>query len=348
MALMFDHKSWLIQAVNAAKATAYRPDDIEFMDVWPKAKLPGGAALTYNTSVRAKVKATGEELVFSYNRIENFLADAITFYNYAVRYTIKINIIQKPGETLEQGIARGLARKFGITVTDDDFVPNSARVADDGLSVQWSFSASSYRYTPATVTVGLETQHVLVDGQAIRTVDVARTQPDFFYEDHVDRLALDLSKAINIGVVTAGTDYTPIAKFLNTFRTDSINWNGIWSYAVMTDLPRIAELAVRLKSVDGLPWVATATATAVGAKAINLQNSILLYNGRTEYFKDDRWKLYIATPQYGLVPELTRYLDVVDERYTHVAVMQPNAHNTPIANKSSTREFAVFHYNLEA
>lgn len=348
MALMFDHKSWLIQAFNDAKGTSYRQDDIEFMDVWPKAKLPGGAALTYNTSVRAKVVATGEELVFSYNRIENFLADPITFYNYSTRYAIKINIIQKEGETLEQGIARGLARKFGIIVTDDDFVPNSGRISEDGLSVQWTFSAASYRYVPATVTVGLEAQHVVVDGQAVRTVDVARAQPDFFYEDHVDRQALDLTKAINIGVVTAGTDYTPIAKFLNTFRTDSINWNGIWSYAVMTDLARIAELAVRLKSVDGLPWVATGTATAVGAKAINLQNSMLLYNGRTEYFKDDRWKLYIASPHYGLVPELTRYLDIVDERYTHVAVIVTNAHSTVIANKSSTREFAVFHYNLEA
>lgn len=201
-------------------------------------------------------------------------------------------------------------------------------------------------YSPATYTVQLTGKHVLIDGRALQVIEPARVQPDCFYEDAVDAMALDMTKAINLAVATCGQDYSSIGAFLATFKPSDIRWDVVSAGQVIADTARVSELAQRLRSVDRLPWTFSATAVPVSTPKINAASALTLYNGLTEYFKDSRWKKYAATPTYRLVTQQLRYLDFVNHDFTHVLVLCLNAGGTTIANKSSTREFAILHYNL--
>lgn len=347
MGVMIDHRHWLIDAINKANGTALRPNDVEFLGIWEKTMLPGGGSNTYNTSVRVREKVSGRESVFSYDRIANFFTDPITFYQYATRFTIKIPLIQKEGETLEKALANGFNRQYGIVMNEEDIASNSAILASDGLSISWQFSKKSFMYLPNTYTVQLTGTHVMVGGVACQIVTPARVQPDYFYEDAVDNRLLDMTKAINVAVATVGNDYSAIGNYLATFKNDSINWTALSTTQVITDIARGAELGNRLQSVDRLPWVCQTAAVGVTVPKINMHNALVFYNGRTDYFADKRWKDFAATPTYRLPSEQLRYLNPVDTRYTHVMVLCLNAAATAIDNKSATREFAIFHYNLE-
>lgn len=348
MAVMFDTRHWLINAINKAQGLSLRHGDVEFLDIWDKSQLPGGGTNVYNTSVRARVKATGREFAFSYNRITAFFTDPQTFYQYSTRFTIKIPLLHREGETLEAALAAGFNQQYGIVMSDSDIVPNSATLAADGLSVTWKFAKSSFMYVPATYTVQLTAKHAMVDGQCYQIVEPARAQPDNFYEDSVDGMSLDMTKAINVAVATAGNDYSPIGKFLATFKTSDIILANVQAGQLISDATRVSELGLMLRSCDRLPWVYSTTAVAVATPRINIANVLPVYNGPTEYFKDSRWKKYAATPTYRLVTQQLRYLDFVNHDFTHVLVLALNAGAATIANKSSTRNFAILHYNLES
>ena len=348
MAVMFDTRHWLIDAVNKAHSLALRPADVDFLDVWEKAMLPGGGSNTHNTSVRLRVKETGREFAFSYNRIASFFTDPQTFYDHSLVFVIKIPILQKEGETLAAGMARGFNQQYGIVMSESDIVPNSVTLAADGLSVTWMFAKTSFMYVPATYTVQLTAKHVMVDGQCYQIVEPARVQPDNFYEDSVDGMALDMTKAINVAVATAGNDYSPIGKFLATFKNSDIILANVQASQLISDVARVSELGLKLRSCDRLPWIYSTTAIAVTTPWINIANALPIYNGPTEYFKDDRWKKYAATPTYRLIAQQLRYLDFVNHDFTHVLVLALNAGGAAIANKSSTRNFAILHYNLES
>ena len=346
MAVMFDTRHWLIDAVNKAHSLALRSADVDFLDVWEKAVLPGGGSNTHNTSVRLRVKETGREFAFSYNRIASFFTDPQTFYDHSLVFAIKIPILQKDGESLAAGIARGFNRQYGIVMSESDIVPDSATLAADGLSVTWKFAKTSFMYLPATYTVQLTAKHAMVDGQCYQIVEPARVQPDCFYEDAVDMMALDMTKAINLAVATCGQDYSSIGAFLATFKPSDIRWDVVSAGQVIADTARVSELAQRLRSVDRLPWTFSATAVPVSTPKINVASALTLYNGKTEYFKDNRWKSFVASRSYRLIPQQLKYLDCVNQDFTHVMVLCLNAGSTTIANKSSTREFAILHYNL--
>jgi len=348
MAVMFDTRHWLINAINKAQGLSLRPGDVEFLEIWDKSQLPGGGTNVYNTSVRARIKATGREVAFSYNRITAFFTDPQTFYQYSTRFTIKIPLLHREGETLEAALAAGFNRQYGIVMSEVDILPGSVKLAADGLSASWTFDKMSFMYSPATYTVQLTGKHVLVDGRALQVIEPARVQPDAFYEDSVDQMALDMSRAINVAVATAGQDYSAIGKFLATFKPSDIDWAVIRNGQYVADVARMAELALKLRAVDRLPWTYSATAVAVATPRINIVNPLAMYNGKTEYFKDDRWKLFVTVPHYRLVAQQLRYLDCVNLEFSHVLILCLNAGPTTILNKSSTREFAILHYNLES
>lgn len=347
MAVMFDTRHWLIDAVNKAQSLALRPADVEFLGIWEKSQLPGGGANTHNTSVRLRIKATGQEFAFSYNRIAAFFTDPQTFYQYVTRFTVKIPLLHKVGESVEAALAAGFNRQYGIVMTEEDITSGSVVLAADGLSVTWAFAKTSFMYIPASYTVQLTGRHVMVNGQICQVIEPARVQPDCFYEDAVDTMALDMTKAINLAVATCGQDYSSIGAFLATFKPSDIRWDVVSAGQVIADTARVSELAQRLRSVDRLPWTCSATAIPVTTPKINVASALTLYNGKTEYFKDNRWKSLVAPYNYRLIPQQLKYLDCVNQDFTHVMVLCLNAGTgTAIANKSSTREFAILHYNL--
>lgn len=348
MAVMYDTRHWLINAINTAQGLSLRPGDVEFLGIWDKSQLPGGGNNVYNTSVRARVKSTGQEIAFSYNRISSFFTDPQTFYQYSSRFTIKIPLLHKAGETLAAALAAGFSRQYGIVITEADILPGSVTLAADGLSASWTFDKTSFMYTPATYTVQLTGKHVLVNDQALQVIEPARVQPDAFYEDSVDQMALDMSKTINVAVATAGQDYSAIGKFLSTFKPSGIDWAIIRNGQYVSDVSRVNELGLKLRAVDRLPWTWSDTAVPVTVPRINIANPLAVYNGKTEYFKDDRWKLFASVPHYRLITQQLRYLDCVNLDFSHVLILCLNAGPTTLLNKSSTRQFAVLHYNLES
>lgn len=336
MGTMLDPKEMLVALINNANGTNYRMGDVTFLPPFDRRKLPGGVSNTYNTSVR--IQAGGKEYPISYDRIDNFLTNSQTFWNYSILAAIKVPIYQGKGESLAAGMIRGWQKTYGIIIEEEDIVVNSVSISADGRYVSWLMSPKSWRYAPAQYTVELEGQHVFYDGHWHRLVEPSRVQPDSWYEDHVDWLKYDLTKTANIAALTAGRDYTPIGYFLRRWGST----NGEWDTArIPTDSIRLTELAQHLTSCDGMCWEYVSTATPVNDNRINLRNCYVVYNGSVANAKKK------AASQWRVPIEYLRYLDPANKDYENVLILRLESGTTQNGDKATTASCALLHYNSE-
>lgn len=336
MGTMLDPKEMLVALINNANGTNYRMGDVKFLPPYDRRKLPGGNTNTHNTSVR--IQAGGKEYALSYNRIDNFLTNSQTFWNYSILAVIKVPIYQGPGESLAQGMIRGWQLTYGIVIDEEDVVANSVSVSADGRYISWMMSPKSWRYTPGEYTVELEGQHVFYNDRWHRVVEPSRVQPDSWYEDHVDWLKLDLTKSANLAALTGGRDYTPIAHILRRWGSTDDRWDVT---RLPTDAIRLAEFAQHLTSCDGLDWEYMSGASSITGTQINLRSAYVIYNGPVANARKK------AACQWRVPVEYLKYLSPANEDFENVLILRLESAATLNGDKSTTASCALFHYNSE-
>ena len=193
------------------------------------------------------------------------------------------------------------------------------------------------------LTFTLDGQYVYTGDEIYRVYEpTANVDPDWWRE-YLDAGVIfsqvNLATTPRLQFLTHPVDYSPIADYLK-----GLIGIGTWvpsANVTMSDF-QIGELASRLASVDGLPWLGSNT-DAIGTR-LSAYQPWVVYNGPTANCKKEKC-LSVKVPI-----EQVRVLDTIDHTYDCVTIIQIggnyDSNNSAYSNKACTRSALILHYNL--
>lgn len=323
--LLLDYKKMIVDAINMQNSTNYAYADAVFGLPHDAYTIAGADTAATNTLVR--VRFGDVEYTLAYDRV--LISGSLRDHQYNSRSLLRLQSVQ--GDPAAS-VAKSIQAHYGYPMDPEDIVASSIVIIDSTLIFE--VSVRSYRYRKERLMLRLDTTYTLYNNDYWRQYTPARVEPEWYYEDRVDFVAVP-DTAPRADMLTYGNDYTPIANVLRRFWGIQ-PWDPAYAYITVGAMN---ELAYALRSVDGLPWVFSSAAQTPGSK-LNLYYSWFWYNGPIANLTPS--KLWA-----GRVPaEQVRMLDIVDRSYTHVCILRPNSYSSLTNDKSISPSNIILHYNL--
>lgn len=323
--LLLDYKRMLVDAINQANGTNYPFESAVFGLPHDVYTIPGANPTVTNTLIR--IMLGGKEHTWAYNRVT--LTESFKDHQFNTRSLLRLqSVTDDPRAT----VAASISAHYGYPMEPEDIVGSSIVLYENTLSFETS--VRSLRYRKERISLRVEGTNLRYLGDYWRVYEPTRVEPEVWYEDRVDWVKLP-DTVPRADMLTWGNDYSPIATQLQRF-LGMTPWDPAYAW---TNVARMTELALALRSVDGLPWTFSASAQTPGSK-LNLLSSWFIYNGPTKQVK-------ASTHYNGRVPvEQQRMMDSVNKAFTHVLMLRPNSANTLTADKTISPSCLMLHYNL--